>query len=161
MHEQEQHNAKLSTLRLTAALALITFCQAGNAWAGKATRVADAIWVHDELYGTVATDTSFRSPPPESTDIIFSFADSGLSGQRSVAQYAPGDPQYNGGRWNVMLVSFTDAGNSIHDADGDGVVDFELTNAEQVLHHAEQLGHLTITEPGVYFECPLIPRNRR
>jgi hypothetical protein len=37
-------------------------------------------------------------------------------------------------------------------------VDFELTNAEQVLHHV-QLGHLTIAEPGVYFECPLLPRS--
>jgi len=139
---------------------MLTLGLAANAVAGKASHAADAIWVHDELYSTVATDTSFGSPPPQSTDIIFSFMNSGLTGQRSVAQYAPGDPEYNGGRWNVMLVTFTDLGKSIHDPDGDGEVNFELTNAEQVLHHAE-LGHLTITEPGVYFECPLLPQDHR
>ena len=61
-----------------------------------------------------------------------------------------------------MLVVFTDQGMDIHDADGDGVVDFELTNAEAVLHHAE-LGHLVIIDAEFYFECPLLPRqeNRR
>jgi len=160
MNILKQSPAKLRTFTLSAALVVITLGQTGNVFAGKATRVADAIWVHDQLYGTVATDTSFRSPPPKSTDIIFSFMDSGLRGQRSVAQYAPGDPEYNGGRWNVMLVTFTDMGKNVHDPDKDGEVNFELTNAEDVLHHAE-LGHLTIAEPGVYFECPLLPRHHR
>ena len=144
-------------LTLATGLGLLFATQLSTVHAAKATRVANAIWVHDELYGTVATDTSFTSPPAHSTDVIFSFADSGLMGQRSVAQYAPGDPEYNGGRWNVMVVTFTDVGKAIHDADNDGKVDFELTNAEAVLHHAE-LGHLTIAKAGVYFECPLLPR---
>lgn len=147
-------------LTLTATLALAMFAQVSTALADRAGRAADAIWVHDELYGTVATDTAFNSPPPHATDVIFSFMDSGLEGQRSVAEYAPGDPEYNGGRWNVMVVTFTDSGRMIHDPDNDGEVNFELTNAEAVLQHA-QLGHLTISEPGVYFECPLIPKNRR
>jgi hypothetical protein len=125
------------------------------AWAAKAVHAPDAIWVHDALYGTVATDTSFKSPPPQSTDVIFSFMGGGLEGQRSVAVYAPGDPEYNGGRWNVMLVTFTDSGKTFFDPDGDGTVNFELTNAEDVLSAAE-LGYLTLTEPGVYFECPLL-----
>ncbi len=160
MKRQYRHHGTRNALTLTAALAVISLGQAGNAFAGSATRAENAIWVHDELYNTVATDTSFQSPPHQSTDIIFSFMDSGLTGQRSVAEYAPGDPEYDGGRWNVMLVTFTSEGMSIHDADEDGAVDFELTNAEQVLQHAE-LGHLTITDPGVYFECPVIPRNRQ
>lgn len=160
MNRLKSNRASLSALTWTTALTVILLGQAGNALAGKAIRVADAIWVHDTLYGTVATDTSFRSPPPHSTDIIFSFMGSGLEGQRSVAEYAPGDPEYNGGRWNVMLVTFTELGKSVHDPDGDGMVNFELTNAEQVLHHAA-LGHLAIVEPGVYFECPLIPQPRR
>ncbi len=146
------------TLPLTAAIGALVLAQVSTVLADRAGRAANAIWVHDELYGTVATDTTFTSPPPQATDVIFSFADSGLEGQRSVAEYAPGDSEYTGGRWNVMVVAFTDLGISIHDADHDGQVDFELTNAEQVLHHA-QLGHLTIAEPGVYFECPLLPRS--
>lgn len=126
-----------------------------SALAGKATRVADAIWVHDTLYGTVATDTVFKAPPPHSTDIIFSFAGSGLEGQRSVAVYAPGDRGYNGGRWNVMAVSYTESGKAVFDSDKDGTTDAELTNAEDLLEAAE-LGYLTIAEPGIYFECPLL-----
>ena len=128
--------------------------------AAPAQRADDAVWANDQLYATVLTDTAFKAPPPHSTDVIFSFADSGLKGQRAIAEAAPGDPDYNGGRWNVMVVAFTDAGKAIHDVDGDGTVDFELTNAEAVLHHAA-LGHLTISAPGVYFECPLRPRPQR
>ena len=138
----------------------LVFAQATTALADPAAVVPDAIWVHDELYGTVATDTAFKSPPEHSTDIIYSFAGSGLEGQRSVAECAPGDPQFNGGRWNVMAVTFTEDGLAIHDMDGDGIVDFELTNAEDLKMH-QQWGHLTIEEAGVYFECPLLPRRGR
>ena len=154
---------KLTLKRTTlGALAIggLVFAQATTALADRATVVRDAIWVHDELYGTVATDTAFRSPPAHSTDIIYSFAGSGLEGQRSVAEHAPGDRGYNGGRWNVMAVTFTEDGLAIHDMDGDGTVDFELTNAEAVKQH-EQWGHLTIEEAGVYFECPLRPQRGR
>jgi hypothetical protein len=141
---------------LTAALGLLISVHASSALAAAAGRADNAIWVHDQLYGTVATDTAFQSPPPQSTDVIFSFAGSGLDGQRSVAQYAPGDRDYNGGRWNVMVVTFTDMGKSMLDADSDGAVDSEIGNAETVLDYAD-LGLLTITAPGVYFECPLRP----
>ena len=130
------------------------------ALAGKASRSADAIWVHDSLYGTVGTDTAFKSPPPHSTDVIFSFMGSGLEGQRSVAVYAPGDPEYNGGRWHVMAVSFTDSGKALFDPDGDSEVNMELTNAQDLLDAAE-MGLLTISETNVRFECPLLPQPSR
>jgi len=152
-----RHAIRVSHLAM--ALGLLMTAYLSSVLAAPATRVADAIWVHDQLYGTVATDTAFTSPPPHSTDVIFSFANSGLDGQRSVAQYAPGDPDYNGGRWNVMVVKFTELGKQMYDADGDGMVDVELTNAEDVLTQAE-LGLLSIMMPGVYFECPLLPSDR-
>jgi hypothetical protein len=130
-----------------------------TALADRAGHAPDAIWVHDEIYSTIGTDTAFKSPPPHSTDVIFSFANSGLEGQRSVAEYAPGDPEYNGGRWNVMAVTFTEMGLEAFDEDGDGVIDFEYTNAEEVLADAE-MGLLTIEEAGVYFECPLLRNNK-
>jgi hypothetical protein len=125
--------------------------------AGGATRVAEAIWANDNLYDTVVTPTTFLSPPEHSTDMIYSFMMSGLSGQRSVAESAPGDLDYNGGRWDVQMVVFTAQGINAHDSDGDGFVNFELTNAEDVLAH-EQLGHIIINEANFYFECPLLPR---
>lgn len=129
-----------------------------SAHAGKAAHAPNSIWVHNTLYGTIGTDTSFKSPPPQSTDVIFSFAGSGLDGQRSVAVYAPGDPLYNGGRWHVMAVSFTDAGKALFDPENDGKVNMELTNAEDLLTAAE-MGYITITDTPVRFECPLLPQH--
>jgi hypothetical protein len=81
---------------------------------------------------------------------------SGLSGQRAVSDGAPGDRDYNGGRWVVKAVAFTAQGMAAHDPDGDGVVNFELTNADDVVAH-EALGHITIMDTAISFECPLIP----
>lgn len=142
-------------LKLIGAMLVAGFT-VGNLVAGRATKVADAIWVNDQLYGTVLTDTNFKSPPAHSTDVIFNFDGSGLSGQRSVAEVAPGDPGYNGGRWHVYAVSFTDAGLMEYDPDGNGVVNLELSNAEAVLDAAD-LGLLTISDTGIFFECPLLP----
>jgi hypothetical protein len=127
------------------------------AWADRATRAANAVWANDSLYNTVLTDTAFQSPPAHSTDILFNFAESGLNGQRAVAESAPGDQDYNGGRWNVILVTFTPEGLLANDPDDNGTIDVEFTNAEEVLE-AAQLGQVTLAEPGVYFECPLLPR---
>jgi len=137
-------------------MAALIVAVSGVALAGGATVVDDAIWANGQLYGTVVTPTTFKSPPPHSTDLIYSFAMSGLTGQRSVAEAAPGDRDYNGGRWRVQMVVFTPLGLSVHDPDGDGVVNFELTSAEQVLQH-EMLGHLEIFDANFSFECPLLP----
>lgn len=124
-----------------------------------ATRVSEAIWAHGELYDTVITPTTFVAPPENSTDIIYSFMMAGLEGQRSVAESAPGDPDYNGGRWNVQVVVFTDLGRQVHDTDHDGMVDFELMSADEVLGHYD-LGHIDILPANFYFECPMLPRRR-
>jgi hypothetical protein len=138
------------------ALGGLLFAQASTALANRATVAPEAIWVHDQIYGTVATVTAFKSPPAHSTDVIYSFAKSGLEGQRSVAVYAPGDPEYNGGRWDVMGVTVTEAGMAFLDIDHDGMIDEEITNAEDV-EWLEGMGLVTIEEAGVYFECPLRP----
>ena len=65
---------------------------------------------------------------------------SGLTGQRSVSESAPGDRDFNGGRWAVKLAVFTDTGRAVHDPDGDGSVNFELTNVNDLYHHVA-LGH--------------------
>ncbi|WP_303720793.1 hypothetical protein [Malonomonas rubra] len=141
-------------------LSLVTACTmilfgTGSVLAGSATKVDKAIWAHGTIYGTIATPTSFNLPPVQSTDTIYSFMLSGLTGQRSVSESAPGDRNYNGGRWSVKVVLFTDQGKAIHDPDNDGAVNFELTSAEKVLEH-EALGHLTIMDTSIYFECPLL-----
>lgn len=141
------------TLVLSLGLAILPQVAAGGA---KHVR-AGAIWVDDELYGTVLTPNTLPSNAPAgSFDIIYSFDGSGLDGQRSIADAAPGDRDYNGGRWMVFAVTFTQLGKAIHDGDNDGVVDFELTNDADLMTHAG-LGHFTISGPVKYFSCPLTP----
>ena len=52
-------------------------------------------------------------------------------------------------------MTFTTQGKAVHDPDGDGMVNFELTNADAVVHH-ESLGHITIMDTDISLECPLI-----
>jgi hypothetical protein len=142
-------------------LALLVVSLAATAvYAGGAVRVPAAIWAHGEIYDTVITPATFVAPPEHSTDIIYSFMISGLLGQRSVADSAPRDPEYNGGRWSVQMVSFTPLGVTVHDQNSDGYVDFELISEAEVLEH-EALGHLEINDANFYFECPMLPRRGR
>lgn len=123
-------------------------------------RASAAIWSHGELYGTVGTPAVFMDPPEHTTDTLYNFGMSGLEGQRAISVAAPGDRDFNGGRWSVVLVTFTDQGKAVHDPDGDGMVNFELTSEEDVLNH-EALGHLILTDTDVYFECPMLPGANR
>jgi hypothetical protein len=116
--------------------------------------IPDAIWADDVLYGVIVTPNSL--PPHGPKDGIYSFTN--LEGQRSVAESKPGDRDYNGGRWQVTLLAFTADGLEIHDANNDGVADFELTNWEQVQQHIG-LGHLEVVGDGPSFTCPLKPQH--
>lgn len=122
-----------------------------------ASRVPDAIWADGELYDTIGTPTEFKDPPPHSTDVLYNFAGSGLAGQRSVSVAAPGDTDYNGGRWAVTPVTFTDTGIAKYgDGDGNIAENMELMSAEEVTQ-AEEDDFLEIAnEPAFYFECPLL-----
>jgi hypothetical protein len=117
--------------------------------------IRDAIWADGELFGVTLTPNDLPVKGP--FDALYNFNGSGLEGQRSVSESKPGDRDYNGGRWKVLPVTFTALGVSIHDPDGDGVVNFELKSAEEVTAHAG-LGHLTIGDPIRYFVCPLHPQ---
>jgi hypothetical protein len=83
-----------------------------------------AIYVDHVLYRTVATPTDLSGPgaPAQSWDTIYNF----FGAQRSVATAAPGDPGFNGGRWQVHKVSTPNgyaAALAAGDLDGNGVLD--------------------------------------
>ena len=78
-----------------------------------------------------------------------------LNGQRPVAEAAPYERDYNGGRWWVQAVQLTPAGLAVQDPDGNGVANFEFTSDTAVLH-AMMLGYLSISPTDVYFVCPLV-----
>ena len=83
-----------------------------------------AIYVDHVLYRTVATptDLSGTGAPSQSWDTIYNF----VGAQPSGATAAPGDPGFNGGRWQVHKVSTPGgyaAALAAGDLDGNGVLD--------------------------------------
>jgi hypothetical protein len=88
-----------------------------------------AFYVDHVLYRTVATPTDLTGTgaPDQSWDTIYSFG----AAQRSVATAAPGDPGYNGGRWQVHAVDLPH-GYAAALASGDGDHDGVLDSADEV-----------------------------
>jgi len=83
-----------------------------------------AFYVDGVLYRTVATptDLAHTGAPDSSFDAIYAFS----GHQRNVAEAAPGDTDYNGGRWQVHALAFPagyPAALSAGDANGNGVLD--------------------------------------
>ena len=111
-----------------------------------------AFYVDGVTYRTVATptDLSGTGAPDDSFDTIYEFG--GLQ-PLNVATAAPGDRDYNGGRWMVHLLEFDDyaAAVAAHDANGSG--DFD-SDAEI----ASALTAGDATDAGVVkqFTCPAI-----
>lgn len=111
-----------------------------------------AFYVDGELYRTVGTPTDFSDTgaPDHSFDTIYE-----LHGvQRNVATAAPGDPDYNGGRWMVRSVVFSDyeAALTAADSNNSGTLD---SDAE--LHAAIAADFATVEGVIRQFECPTIP----
>jgi hypothetical protein len=125
------------------------------AYAPYATVKPDAIWGDGQLYGTVITPTHLPDKGPK--DRLYNFDMSGLTGQAAVAESKPGDRDYNGGRWQVIFLEFTDEGRQVHDPDGDLQVNFQLMSWEEVEQHIA-LGHLVVKSMGPSFVCPMIPQ---
>ena len=97
---------------------------AGSSTASAAGVSGPAFYVDHVLYRTVATPTDLTGTgaPDQSWDTIYSFG----SAQRSVATAAPGDPGFNGGRWQVHAVGLPHgyaAALASGDLDHDGVLD--------------------------------------
>jgi hypothetical protein len=142
---------------LAPAMALsLVLVAAGSALAAGAGGVTGpAIYVDGVTYRTVGTPTADAFPktgaPEHSYDTIYDFG--GL--QNSVATAAPGDPGFNGGRWMVHALSFTDYGAAVaaYDTNGSG----DLDSDEEVMA-AINGGIGGATDLGVVkmFECPLI-----
>jgi len=71
--------------------------------------------------------------------------------QLPISEAAPGNPNYNGGRWSLQFVTWTAAGVM---ANG-GYVPV-LKSGEEVSTN-EQMGYLVIASGSSYFQCPLLP----
>jgi hypothetical protein len=101
-----------------------------------------AFYVDGELYRTVGTPTDFAETgaPASSFDTVYEF----FGTITNVASSAPGDRDFNGGRWMVIGATWN-------------VTPYPLHSEEDVLA-AEAAGDITLTDdPIKWFECPVIP----
>jgi hypothetical protein len=115
-----------------------------------------AFYVDGQLYRTVntPTDLSNTSAPESSFDTIYQFF--GVQ-PFNVATAAPGDASYNGGRWRVHGLQFTDYTAAVAAFDTNDSGDFD--SDEEV---AAALAAGAATDIGVVksFVCPVIKLTR-
>lgn len=144
---------RLRVVGVAASAAALFFGFAAPASAGV---TGPSFYVDGTLYRTVGTPTDLAGTgaPARAWDVIYDFG----GAQRNVAEAAPGDTDYNGGRWQVHALTFPGgyaAALASGDLDGDGVLD----SAEEV-QAAVAAG--TAVDAGVVrqFECPAIPLAR-
>jgi len=137
-------------------LGLVALTAAGTALANGSGGVGGpAFYVDGTLYRTVATPTDLTQTgaPAHSFDTIY-----GLAGQPfNVATAAPGDRDYNGGRWMVHAVAYNTSWATTvaaHDTNGSGDIDSEA----EVLAAFADPGPAGATDAGVVqrFVCPVI-----
>ncbi len=133
-------------------VATLSATAASAAGAGGVT--GPAFYVDGELYRTVVTptDLSGTGAPDHSFDSIYAFG--GL--QNNVAEAAPGDSDFNGGRWKVHALSFSDYAGALADDNVDLNENDVLDSAEEVLA-AISNGYAMDTGVVATFECPVIP----
>jgi hypothetical protein len=143
---------KLLLVGLVAALA----ASASAYGAGSGGVTGPAFYVDGELYRTVATptDISHTGAPAHSFDTIYDFGGE----QPNVATAAPGDRDYNGGRWMVHALAFNTscaATVAAHDSNGSG----DLDSDAEVQAALADAGPGGATDAGVVkrFVCPAIP----
>ena len=110
-----------------------------------------AFYVDGELYRTVGTptDLSGTGAPADSFDTIYDIA-----GQPNVATAAPGDSGYNGGRWMVHALTFSDYQDAVDAVDTNGSGDIDSNDEVQA---AIVGGFVTDDVVVRQFVCPVIP----
>ena len=142
------------TITLIVSSMLLTMAGMASADPG-APNFSAAIYGDGEVWGTKGT-TSLPAPNAhnvQSFDNLYqiSNANNPHGVQLPVSEAAPGNPKYNGGRWSVQIVTWTEAGFLAH-----GGYAPILTSEEDILYNA-QAGYLDIETAHIYFQCPLLP----
>jgi hypothetical protein len=140
----------LSSALVAGLLLLVSATAAGAQGSGGVT--GPSFYVDGTLYRTVntPTDLSGTGAPANSFDTIYQF----FGAQPfNVATAAPGDPGYNGGRWMVHGLEFSNYAAALAAFDANNSGDFD--SDEEVL---AAIAGGAATDIGVVksFECPVI-----
>jgi hypothetical protein len=123
--------------RRAAALAILTALLLPTAASAQLGPPGGTIYAHDVAYRTIATPKNL--PPHGRFDAIYVLGDD----LAAVAEAAPGDRDYNGGRWEVRLVTF------------ETIPPTQFTNVED-LRAAEARGEVSFSDVVRRFVCPMI-----
>ena len=104
-------------------------------------------WGDDERWGTKVTTTLPEPRNKDSLDKLF-FIDHPEQGV-PLAEAAPGNPAYNGGRWWSHTVTVDDA----------SLIDFPITSYAELATLPDGAVTITAGEPNhpTFFSCPLLP----
>jgi hypothetical protein len=125
------------------------------AGAGAGGVTGPAFYVDGVLYRTVATPTDLTNTgaPPRSFDTIYEFFG---AQPHNVATAAPGDRDYNGGRWMVHGLEFADYEAAVAQFDANDSGDFDSDG-----EIAAALAAGAAMDIGVVkrFVCPVIPNH--
>ena len=108
--------------------------------------IEDLIWADGEQLGTILQKELTYNGNEASYDRLFMFAvGEGLAFQAPVAEAAPGNKDYNGGRWLPTMVAY-DGTQGVLESYADLMAAIESGAAE-----------ILGTDYGAAFLCPLIP----
>lgn len=146
---------KLTTIAFVFILSLAVFAPVSAA--GGQPNFEPGLYADGQVFSSKGT-TELPAPNDnnmQSFDKLFAITN-GAPGQLAVAEAAPGNPAFNGGRWYTHTVEWTQAGMDAHDP-----LPVLTSYAEIMVHY--NLGHLEITPgtfeggPPAFFQCPLLP----
>lgn len=124
------------------------------------------LWGDGEQWGTKVTG-AISNPNEHSLDKLFVVLppDGGSlpDGQLPVSEAAPGNPDYNGGRWWTHTAQWTVDGVAAHGTEMPLLTRYgPADDPESILFHAN-LGHIDLSAgapaggPPDYFRCPMLP----
>ena len=132
----------------------LSILQLGTASA-EAPNFMAALYGDGEVWGTKGT-TSLPAPNAnnmQSFDNLYVITNfnNPEGAQLPVSEAAPGNPNYNGGRWSLQNVTWTAIGFMAY-----GGFAPVLTSEDEIKYN-EEMGYLEISSGSTYFQCPLLP----
>ncbi|WP_396612889.1 hypothetical protein ACH9L7_06345 [Haloferax sp. S1W] len=151
---------------IVSSVTLLGLGASGSATAQGAPDFTSRVWGDGETWGTKVTG-EIKHPNEQSLDKFFVITNpvTGMlpEGTLPVSEAAPGNSDYNGGRWWTHTVAWTEAGKRAHGPTPPLLTRYgPADDPESILFHYN-LGHLEISEgspsggPPDFFRCPLLP----